>query len=162
MNTRQYLGFIFLLASFSIFANPMDSTLVKKYSENESYWGIKLGRFHNGGEYFTQDGVSLTFLNEYQISKYFYLCGNLQVYKTIESDEGAVSLNGYLNYPLKIAEQNFFIKAGAGLATLAYLTPILYFEIEYIVFEFEKTAITVSVEQSFPKLPLVVNVGLLF
>ena len=159
---HKYLGLIFLFLYATTLANPIDSTVVKQYSDNESYWGIKLGRFHFGGECFVEDGISFTFLNEHRISKYFYLGGGFQVYKTIGSDEGAISLNGYLNYPLEIGSQKFILKGGSGLATLSYLSPILNFEIEYIVFDFEKTAITISVQQSFPKLPLVVNFGFLF
>lgn len=151
MNTPKYLGLIFLFLYATTLANSIDSTIVKQYSDNESYWGFKLGRFHFGGEYFVEDGVSFSFLNEHKISKYFYLGGSLQVYKTIGSDEGAISLNGYLSYPFKVAEQKFFLKAGTGLATLNYLSPILYFEIEYIVCDFEKSAISVSVQQTFPK-----------
>ena len=162
MKVKKRFGLILLIFTLNAFANPIDSTVVKQYSDNESYWGFKLGRFHFGGECFVEDGASFTFLNEHRISKYFYLCGSLLVYKTIGSDEGSISLNGYLNYPFEIGSQKFFLKGGAGLATLSYLSPILNFEIEYIVFDFEKTAITISVQQSFPKLPLVVNFGFLF
>lgn len=162
MKFHRYLGLIFLFLYATTSANPTDSTVVKQYSDNESYWGFKLGRFHFGGEYFDEDGISLTFLNEHKISKYLYLCGSLQVYKTIGSDEGAISLNGYLNYPIKVAEQKFFLKAGAGLATLGNLSPILNFEVEYIVFDFEKSAISVSIQKSFPKLPLIISIGILF
>jgi hypothetical protein len=162
MKVKKIFGLILLIFTLNAFASPIDSTMVKQYSDNESYWGFKLGRFHFGGEYFLEDGVSFTFLNEHKISKYFYLGGSLQVYKTIGSDEGAISLNGYLSYPFKVAEQKFFLKAGTGLATLNYLSPILYFEIEYIVCDFEKSAISVSVQQTFPKLPLIVTLGILF
>lgn len=159
---HKYLGLIFLFLCATTLANPIDSTRVKKYSDNESYWGFKLGRFHFGGEYFVEDGVTLTFLNEHRISKCFYLGGSLQIYKTIGSDEGAISLNGYLSCPFTIAEQKFYLKAGTGLATLGYFSPILYSEIEYIVFNFEKSAISVSVQKSFPQLPLIISIGVLF
>lgn len=162
MKFHKYLGLIFLFLYATISANPIDSTIVKQYSDNESYWGFKLGRFHFGGEYFVEDGVSFTFFNEHKISKYLYLCGSLQVYKTIGSDEGVISLNGYLSYPLIVGDQKFFLKSGAGLATFGYLSPILNFEIEYIIFDFEKSAISVSIQKSFPKLPLIISIGILF
>ena len=151
---------IFLLFCASIYANQIDSTTTG-FTENKSIWSLKLGRFHYGN-YFSEDGISGTFFNEHKISKYFYLGGSLLVYKTIGSNEGAISLNGYLSYPLEIGTQKFFLKGGAGLATLGYLSPTLMVELEYIVFDFEKTAISVSVQQSFPKLPLIVTIGILF
>ena len=152
---------VFLVLSFtSCYANPADSTKIR-FTDNKSIWGLKLGRFHYS-RYFSEDGVSGTFFNEQKISKYFYLGESLLVYKTIGSDEGAISLNGYLSYPLEIGSQKFFIKGGAGLATLGYINPVAMFEVEYVVFDFEKSAISVSVQQSFPKLPLIVNVSIIF
>lgn len=161
MKSLKYFLLIFVIFYTSSYADQIDST-ARKFTESESLWGFKLGRFHYSGEYFSKDGISGTFFNEYRISKYFYLGGSLLVYKTIGSDEGAVSLNGYLSYPFLIGNQKFFLKAGTGLATLDYLSPILNFEIEYIVFDFEKNAISISVQQSLPKLPIVVNIGFSF
>jgi len=36
------------------------------------------------------------------------------------------------------------------------------FEVEYIVFDFEKSAISVSVQKSFPELPFIISIGMLF
>jgi hypothetical protein len=162
MKFHKYLGLIFLFLSITIFANPTDSTRVKKYSDNETYWGFKLGRFHYSGEYLSKDGVSGTFFNEHKISKYFYFGNSLQIDKTIVSDEGVISLNGYLSYPLLVGNQKFFIKGGLGLATLGYINPIAMFEVEYIVFDFEKLAFSVSIQKSFPQLPLIISIGILF
>jgi hypothetical protein len=161
LKSLKYFLLVFVLLYASIFANQIDSATTR-FTESESLWGFKLGRFHYSGEYFSNDGVSGTFFNEHKISKYFYLGGSLLIYKTIGSNEGAISLNGYLSYPLKICSQKFFLKGGAGLATLGYLSPILMFEVEYIVFDFEKTAISVSILQNLPQLPLIVNLGILF
>jgi len=149
-----------MLSFTSFYANPADSTNIK-FTDNQTIWGLKLGRFHYTG-YFSEDGVSGTFFNEHKISKYFYLGGSLLIYKTIGSNEGAISLNGYLNYPLEIGSQKFFIKGGLGLATLGYINPVAMFEVEYIVFDFEKSAISVSIQQSLPQLPLIISVGILF
>lgn len=160
MKSLKFYLVILVLSFTSVYANPADSTKIQ-FTDNQSIWGFKLGRFHYSG-YFIEDGVSGTFFNEHRISKYFYLGGSLLIYKTIGSNEGAISLNGYLSYPLEIGSQRFFLKGGAGLATLGYINPVAMFEVEYIVFDFEKTAISVSILQSIPGLPLTVSVGILF
>lgn len=161
MKSLKFHLVILILFSTSVYANPADSTKIK-FTDNQSIWSLKLGRFHYSGGYFSEDGVSGSFFNEHKISKYFYLGGSLLIYKTIGSNEGAISLNGYLSYPLEIGSQKFFLKGGAGLATLGYLSPILMFEVEYIVFDFEKSAISVSIQQSLPQLPLIISIGILF
>jgi hypothetical protein len=161
LESLRYSILLFAFTCSSIIANPSDSTK-SKFTDNESLFGFKLGRFHFGGTYFSRDGVSGAFLNDYRISKYFYLEGSLQIYKTIGSDEGAISLNEYLSYPLTISNQKFFLKGGIGLATLGYLSPIINFEVEYIVFDFENSAISISIQQSLPKLPFIFNIGILF
>lgn len=161
MKSLKYFLLIFVLFYTSVSANQIDSTTTR-FTDNQSIWGFRLGRFHFSGAYFSKDGVSGTFFNEQRISKYFYFGSCLQIDKTIGSDEGIISLNGYLSYPLLIGEQKFFLKGGTGLATLNYLSPILMFEVEYIVCDFEKSAISVSVQQTFPKLPLIVTLGILF
>lgn len=108
MKIIKYNFLILLFSSISVCANPIDSTTASRYTGNESCWGFKLGRFHFSKEYFSKDGVSGTFLNDYRISKYFYLEASLQIYKTIGSDEGAISLNEYLSYPLTFYNQNSF------------------------------------------------------
>ena len=133
MKSLKYFLPIFFLFCASIYANQIDSTATR-FTNNKSIWGLKLGRFHYSG-YFSEDGVSGTFFNEHKISKYFYLGGSLLIYKTIGSNEGAISLNGYLSYPLEIGSQKFFIKGGLGLATLGYISPLSMFEVEYIVFD---------------------------
>lgn len=160
MKSLKYFLIAFTLFYASIYANQIDSTTTR-FTDNKSIWGLKLGRFHYSG-YFIEDGVSGTFFNEHKISKYFYLGGSLLIYKTIGSNEGAISLNGYLSYPLEIGSQKFFIKGGLGLATLGYINPVAMFEVEFVVFEFKKSAISVSVQHSFPKLPFIVNIGILF
>ena len=160
MKSLKYFLIVIALFYTSNYANQIDST-VARFTDNKSLWGLKLGRFHYSG-YFSEDGVSGTFFNEQKISKYFYLGGSLLIYKTIGSNEGAISLNGYLSYPLEIGNQKFFIKGGLGLATLGYINPVAMFEVEYVVFNFEKTAITVSIQKSFPELPLIISIGILF
>ena len=160
MKSLKSFLIVFVLFYTSGYANQIDSTTTR-FTDNKSIWGLKLGRFHYS-DYFSEDGVSGTFINEQKISKYFYLGGSLLIYKTIGSNEGAISLNGYLSCPLEIGSQKFFIKGGLGIATFGYISPIAMFEVEYVVFEFEKSAISVSVQQSFPKLPLIVTIGILF
>lgn len=160
LKSLKYFLPIFFLFCASIYANQIDSTSTR-FTNNKSIWGLKLGRFHYS-DYFSKDGVSGTFFNEQKISKYFYLGGSLLVYKTIGSNEGAISLSGYLSYPLEIDNQKFFIKGGLGLAALGYINPVAIFEVEYVVFDFEKSAISISVQQSFPKLPFIVTIGMLF
>jgi hypothetical protein len=152
---------IVLLSSVIIYSNPTDSTKIK-FSDNQSIWGIKLGRFHYSGVYFHEGGVSGNFFNEHKISRNFNLGWSFQLYKTIGSNEGSASINGYLSYPFLIGNQKFYIKGGLGLAILNYLTPVAMFEVEYIVCDFEKSAISVSILQSVPGLPLTVSVGILF
>ena len=160
MKPLKYFLIVFAFFYTSNYAYQIDSTTTR-FTDNKSIWGLKLGRFHYS-DYFSEDGVSGTFFNEQKISKYFYLGGSLQIYKTIGSNEGAISLNGYLSYPLEIGSQKFFLKGGLGLATLGYINPVAMVELECIVFDFEKSAISVSVQQSFPKLPLIVNVSMIF
>lgn len=160
LKSLRYFLIVYALFYTSNFANQIDSTTTR-FTENESIWGFKLGRFHYS-DYFSENGVSGTFLNELKISKYFHLCGSLLVYKTIGSNDGAISLSGYLSHPLEIDNQKFFLKGGLGLAALGYISPVAMFEVEYVVFDFEKSAISISVQQSFPKLPLIVTIGMLF
>ncbi|MBK7227673.1 MAG: hypothetical protein IPH97_02090 [Ignavibacteriales bacterium] len=160
MKSLKYFLIVFTFFYTSIYANQIDSTTTR-FTDNKSIWGLKLGRFHYS-DHFSEDGVSGTFFNEQKISKYFYLGGSLLLYKTIGSNEGAISLNGYLSYPLEIGSQKFFLKGGLGLATLGYINPVAMVEVELVVFEFKKSAISVSVQHSFPKLPFIVNIGILF
>ncbi len=160
MKSLKYFLLVFTFFYTSIYANQIDSTTTR-FTDNKSIWGLKLGRFHYS-DHFSEDGVSGTFFNEQKISKYFYLGGSLLLYKTIGSNEGAISINGYLRYPLEVGSQKLYIKGGLGLATLGYINPVAMVEVELVVFEFKKSAISVSVQHSFPKLPFIVNIGILF
>jgi hypothetical protein len=160
LKSLKYFFLIFVLFYTSVYANQIDSTKTI-FTDNKSIWGLKLGRFHYS-DYFSEDGVSGNFFNEHNISRNFNFGWSFQLYKTIGSNEGTISLNGYLSYPLEIGSQKFFIKGGLGLATLGYISPIAMFEVEYIVCDFEKSAISVSILQSVPGLPLTISVGILF
>jgi len=166
MSSQKYFVLIFLFIFFLLFvpilAEQNDSTITKHYVDYNSFWGLKVGRFHFGGRYFQEDGVTGVFLNENRMSGYLYFGCGLQLYKTIGTKEGAISLNAYLCYPLNIGEQKFLMKAGAGLVTVSSISPVITSELEYILFDFQETALTVSVQQSLPGLPFVVNIGFLF
>jgi hypothetical protein len=143
-----------------------DSVDQNGYSDLNSIWGFRIGYFPIYGDYLESSGISGTFYNENAISKLFNLGWSFQLNKAIGSDGGYMSLSGYLSYPLKLTNNIIYLKAGLGLATYTYITPTALFEIEYLLFEFEKTAVSVSLFESIIGfkllMPPVISIGILF
>ncbi|MCL4278190.1 MAG: hypothetical protein KJZ60_00650, partial [Ignavibacteriaceae bacterium] len=58
------------------------------------------------------------------------------------------------------------IKGGAGLATIIYPSLVGFLEAEYLIWEFEDSAISISVSECIPGfqmlMPPVISVGILF
>jgi hypothetical protein len=137
-----------------------------KYSDNRSIWGVRLGFFPIYGDNLKSAGISESLFSESKISKFFNLGWTFQVNETIDGKGGYLSLSGFLSYPIKIEDNTILIKSGLGLATYTYPTPTALFEIEYLIFEFEKTAISLSLSESiigFNKImPPVISIGILF
>lgn len=137
-----------------------------RYSDNETFWGFSLGYFPNWEEYFSSSGISGTFYSESTISKLFKLGWSLQLNMTVEDGGGYLSINGYLSHPIKMEIHTLLIKGGAGIATIIYPTVVGLLEVEYLIWEFEKTAITISVYECIPGfqmfMPPVISIGILF
>jgi len=90
----------------------------------------------------------------------------MQLNKVIGSGGGYLSINCYLSHPIKLETHTLYIKGGLGLATLIYPSLVGLVEFQYLIWEFEKTAISVSVSEcirGFQMLmPPVISIGILF
>lgn len=137
-----------------------------RYSDNETFWGFSLGYFPIWEEYFSSSGISGTFYSESTISKLFKLGWSLQLNMTVEGDGGYLSVNGYLSHPIKMENHALLIKGGVGIATIIYPTIVGLLEVEYLIWEFEKTAISLSISECIPGfqmlMPPVFSIGILF
>jgi len=137
-----------------------------RYSNLKSIWGFRLGYFPDVGNEFNSTGLSGTFYNEYAISKLFNLGWSLQVNQVINNNGGYLYLGGILSYPLRIEKQVIYMRGGLGLGVIGGLTRVGFFEIEYLIWEFEKSAISVSISECIPEfkklMPPVISIGILF
>jgi len=169
--------FVLLLSGITIGqAMPKDSILVEtdtnvdlialRYSDNHTFWGFSLGYFPIWEEDFESGGISTSLYTENTISKLFKLGWSAQLNLAFDGGD-YIALYGYLSYPLKLGNDNLYIKGGLGLATYTYLTPVAYFKVEYLLWEFEKSAVSISVSETIPGihevfLPPVISIGILF
>ncbi len=137
-----------------------------RYSDNDTFWGFSLGYFPIWEEYFSSSGVSGTFYSESTISKLFKLGWSLQLNMTVEGGGGYLSINGYLSHPIKMENHTLLIKGGAGIATIIYPSLVGFLGVEYLLWEFVGTAISVSISECIPGfqmfMPPVISVGILF
>ena len=144
----------------------VDTVYQTKYSDNQSIWGFRVGYFSDVGNELNSAGLSGTFYNEYAISKLFNLGWSLQVNQAINNNGGYLYLGGFLSYPLKLEKQVFYIRGGLGLGVIGGLARVGFFEIEYLIWEFEKSAISVSISECIPEfnklMPPIVSIGILF
>jgi hypothetical protein len=175
MHFKKYLPIFILLTPVFIQAESIDSLLTDnsertdtikiRYSDNETFWGFSLGYFPIWDEDFESGGMSTTFYSESKISKIFKLGWSLQLNFAIDGG-GYLSVNGYLSHPIKINSHTLLIKGGAGLATIIYPSLVGFLEAEYLIWEFEDSAISISVSECIPGfqmlMPPVISVGILF
>ena len=176
MHQRIILLALLLSAIIKVQAVPIDSVLVEtvkpndsvnvNYSSNQTFWGFSLGYFPICEEEFESGGISTSLYTENTISKLFKLGWSAQLNLAFDGG-GYMALYGYLSYPLKLGNDNLYIKGGLGLATYTYLTPVAYFKVEYFLWEFEKSAVSISVSETIPEihevfLPPVISIGILF
>jgi len=143
-----------------------DSVEQNRYSNLKSIWGFRLGYFFDNSDEFNSMGLSGTFYNEYAISKFFNLGWSLQINQAINNNGGYLYLGGILSYPLRIEKQVFYVRGGLGLGAIGGLTRVGFFEIEYLIWEFEKSAISISISECIPEfkklMPPVISIGILF
>ena len=176
MHQRIILLALLLSAIIKVQAVPIDSVLVEtvkpndsvnvNYSSNQTFWGFSLGYFPIWEEDFESGGISTSLYTENTISKLFKLGWSAQLNLAFDGG-GYMALYGYLSYPLKLGNDNLYIKGGLGLATYTYLTPVAYFKVEYLLWEFEKSAVSISVSETIPGihevfLSPVISIGILF
>ncbi len=176
MQLKKYTLLFFLLAPALLQATTADTVLTDahvmedsirgRYSDNETFWGFSLGYFPVWEEYFSSSGISGTFYSESTISKLFKLGWSLQLNMTVDGGGGYLSVNGYLSHSIKIENHTLLFKGGAGIATIIYPTLVGLLEIEYLIWEFEDTAISVSMSECIPGfqmfMPPVISIGILF
>ena len=152
----------------SVFNNNFEETnsLSLRYSDNTTFWGFSLGYFPIWEEYFSSSGLSGTIYSESTISKFFKLGWSLQLNMTLEGSGGYLSVNGYLSHPIKIEENILLVKGGAGIATIIYPSLVGLLEVEYLIWEFENSAISISISECIPGfqmlMPPVFSIGILF
>lgn len=136
-----------------------------RYSDNETFWGFSLGYFPIWEEHFESGGISTTLYTESTISKFFKLGWSFQLNLAIDGG-GYLALNGYLSHPIKFEDHTLLIKGGAGIATIIYPSLVGFLGVEYLIWEFEGTAITVSISECIPGfqmlMPPVISIGILF
>ena len=148
-----------------------DKTIVEdsntvRYSDNETFWGFSFGYFPILEEDFESGGISVALYTENTISNIFKLGWSYQLNIAIDGG-GYMALYGYLSYPVKLGNNYLYIKGGLGLATYTYLTPVALFKFEYFLWEFEKSAISISISETIPGIqmlfmPPVISIGILF
>jgi len=176
MQLKKYFLIFILLAPAILEAGSIDSVLTDipketdslnlKYSDNETFWGFSLGYFPIWDENFESGGIATTLYSENSISKFFKLGWSFQLNLAFDGG-GYMALYGYLSYPLKLGNHNLYFKGGLGLATYTYITPVAQFKVEYLLWEFEKSAISVSISETIPGIktifmPPVISIGILF
>jgi len=136
-----------------------------RYSDNETFWGFSVGYFPIWDEYFESGGISTTLYSESAISKIFKLGWSFQLNLAIDGG-GYLALNGYLSHPVKFNDHTLLIKGGAGIATIIYPSLVGFLGVEYLIWEFEDTAISVSISECIPGfqmfMPPVISIGILF
>jgi len=177
MQSKKYFLFFILWAPAILEAGSIDSVLTDipkesdslnvRYSDNETFWGFSLGYFPIWDENFESGGIATSLYSENTISKFFKLGWSFQLNKAIGSGGGYYSLNCYLSYPIDLGNHIMFIKCGLGLATYTYITPVAQFKVEYLLWEFEKSAISVSISETIPGIntifmPPIISIGILF
>ena len=164
-----------MLSSVLIQASSIDSILTEnsegedsfkvRYSDNETFWGFSLGYFPIWDEFFESGGISTTLYSENTISKFFKLGWLFQLNLAVDGG-GYLALNGYLSHPIKFDDHTLLIKGGAGIATIIYPSLVGYLGVEYLIWEFEDTAISVSISECIPGfqmfMPPVISIGILF
>lgn len=176
MHLKIILIAFILFQTIIVQAIPIDSVLVEtseecdsvevRYSDNKSFWGFSLGYFPIWDEDFESGGISTTLYSENTISKLFKLGWSFQLNLAIDGG-GYMALYGYLSYPLKLGNNNLYIKGGIGLVTYTYITPVAQFKVEYLLWEFKKSAISISISETIPGIkmlfmPPVISIGILF
>ena len=175
MKLKKYFLIFILLAPAILEAGSIDSVLTDvpqdadslkpRYSDNQTFWGFSVGYFPLLDKDFESGGIATTLYSESTISKFFKFGWSLQVNIAIEG-RGYLSGNGYLSHPINFGDHTLLIKGGAGLATIIYPSLVGLLEIEYFIWEFEDTAISISVSECIPGfqmlMPPVISVGILF
>lgn len=175
MQLKKYFPIFILFAPAFLQAESIDSVLTDdsertdsikiRYSDNETFWGFSLGYFPIWDEYFESGGISATLYTESDISNIFKLGWSFQINLAIDGG-GYLALNGYLSHPIKFDNHTLLIKGGAGIATIIYPSLVGFLGIEYLLWEFEGTAISVSISECIPGfqmfMPPVISVGILF
>ena len=175
MQLKKYFLIFILLAPAFLQAGSIDSVLTDdsertdsikiRYSDNETFWGFSLGYFPIWDENFESGGISTTLYSESTISKIFKLGWSLQLNLAIDGG-GYLALNGYLSHPIKFDNHTLLIKGGTGIATIIYPSLVGFLGVEYLLWEFEGTAISVSISECIPGfqmfMPPVISIGILF
>lgn len=164
-----------MLSSVLMQASSIDSILTEnsevedsfkvRYSDNETFWGFSLGYFPIWDEYFESGGISATLYTESDISKIFKLGWSFQINLAIDGG-GYLALNGYLSHPIKFDDHTLLIKGGAGIATIIYPSLVGFLGVEYLLWEIEEIAISVSISECVPGfqmfMPPIISIGVLF
>jgi len=175
MQLKKYFLIFILLAPVFLQAESIDSVLTDdsertdsikiRYSDNATFWGFSLGYFPIWDENFESGGITTTLYSENTISKFFKLGWSLQLNLAIDGG-GYIALNGYLSHPVKFDDHTLLIKGGAGIATIIYPSLVGFLGVEYLIWEFEDTAISVSISECIPGfqmfMPPVISIGILF
>src|SRR5690606_29960518 len=111
-------------------------------------------------------GFSATIFNEYRFSKIFNFGWSLQVNQAINNNGGYLFLGAILSHPLRIEKQVFYLRSGLGLGVVSGLARVVFFEVEYLIWEFEESAISISISECIPEfnklMPPVISIGILF
>ena len=136
-----------------------------RYSDNGTFWEFSVGYFPIWDENFESGGITKTFYSENTISKFFKLGWSFHLNLAIDGG-GYLALNGYLSHPVKFDDNTLLIKGGAGIATIIYPSLVGFLGAEYLIWEFEDTAISVSISECIPGfqmfMPPVISIGILF
>lgn len=145
--------------------SEVEDSFIVRYSDNETFWGFSVGYFPIWDEHFESGGISTTLHSESNISKIFKLGWSFQLNLAIDGG-GYLALNGYLSHPIKFDDHALLIKGGAGIATIIYPSLVGFLGVEYLIWEFEDTAISISVSECIPGfqmlMPPVISIGILF
>ena len=173
-----FLLFVFILAQEPIlctnlskiladkYLTAFDSVDQNKYSNMNSIWGLRLGYFPIAGNGLETSGFSATIFNEYRFSKIFNFGWSLLVNQAINNNGGYLFLGAILSHPLRIEKQVFYLRSGLGLGVVSGLARVVFFEVEYLIWEFEESAISISISECIPEfnklMPPVISIGILF
>ena len=175
MQLKKYFLIFILGVPAVLLAGPIDSVLTDdsertdsikiRFSDNETFWGFSLGYFPIWDEHFESGGISATLYTESDISKIFKLGWSFQINLAIDGG-GYLALNGYLSHRITFDDHTLLIKGGAGIATIIYPSMVGFLGAEYLIWEFEDTAISVSISECIPGfqmfMPPVISIGVLF